>query len=195
MSPAFLKKNLPKLSWLKSLSQSLDLTTYIGFLTVMLPGEETQDWETTAGVLSGFDGGANASSQFLENSIIEPRTVLTESAFSALLSSGQAICLLAMSLGIPLFNAALNDVLFSRLMSLSNPGQINHAEKGDLALLTDKHLNSLAKANESLVRQLTAFIEQVGGVFVSDDSSPDKAWALPTKSYYWSDGCRVEWGN
>lgn len=181
----FLAENASRFPWLKNLHEAFDLSTLIGYVSVILPdGKSSVDIDTTGDNISAEINAAIAynprTSQFLEYSVTDPRTVLTEEGLVSILNANRPICLLSLHLGIPLFNSALNDAVFDRF----------HATQGNGS--NEKARSRLAKANSSLQTQLARFIKSTGGVYVENapcDVTDRKAqnggcmWPLPSKSY------------
>ncbi|VDD81199.1 unnamed protein product [Mesocestoides corti] len=207
ISNEFLSKNGSRLPWLNSVQEEVDLTSLVGYLSLLLPdgmNEVDSESDNTMGTvveLSTFGSGnpyQQNTSQFLEHSVVDPRVVLSEDTLEEILDASRPICLLNLHLGIPLFNSALNDAVFANL-SRRSP-HVN--------LLSPEMRERLAAANKSLQDRLRQFIEFVGGVYVSglsatgsEDSVSEKILLasplpMPSKSICWSlEGQLEEWDN
>ncbi|KAL5111716.1 Protein FAM91A1 [Taenia crassiceps] len=198
ISSDFLEKVKHKLVWLRRLSKNIDVTSLVGYLSLLLPDgksevdSETQhaDMESTNELFGGGSLYQQNASQFLEHSIVDPRVVLTENTLEVAINADRPIRLLSVHLGIPLFNSTLNDAVFERMKQFHDRPQLN-----------------LLHSQEGLVK----FIKFAGGVYVYNGlsmtlednvagSCSDKASTpvlpLPSKSLCCSceDGL-VEWEN
>ncbi len=197
LSKDFLTTNATRLPWLGSLAKAVDLSAVFGYLSVLLPdGASVADSEASGNSdvhhLSEANGGNAAfhpnASQFLENSITDARVVLSEADILAIVDEGRPICLLALQLGIPLFNSALNDAVFARLSSAA----------GDYDLLSPEMRKQLTNTNQSLLTRLTRFIRSTGGIYFSSTGNSEETSPppLPSKSFCCSvDGKLEEWNN
>ncbi|VDM20176.1 unnamed protein product [Hydatigera taeniaeformis] len=171
ISPDFLKRINNKLDWLERLSKSVDITSFIGYLSLLLPDGKSEvdneaqhgDMESTNEIIGGGTLYQQNTSQFLEHSIIDSRVVLTEDALEGAVNDGRPVCLLSVHLGIPLFNSTLNNAVFER---------INHVcDNSQLGLLPSQVRSQLSAANSSLQEKLVEFIKSVGGVYVHNGFS------------------------
>ncbi|VDL86655.1 unnamed protein product [Schistocephalus solidus] len=195
LSQKFLEESGKNLRWLRNLSEKVDLTSLVGFLSLLVPDstEKTEDstLDSASAARQAPAYQANTS-QFFENTLVNPRAVISESEFAQILASGRPICLLTMHMGIPLFNLALNKAVFAGITTLSSTGEEHNG------LLSSGMRGSLSKANKMLRSQLRTFIREVGGMYVKINSSYDatgtaerkniaSTWPLPTKSYCCTD--------
>lgn len=211
ISPDFLERVRHKLVWLGRLSKSVDVTSLVGYLSLLLPDgksevdSETQcaDVESTNEVFGGGSLYQQNTSQFLEHSIVDPRVVLTEDTIEGAINAGRQVRLLSIQLGIPLFNSTLNDAVFERIKQLHDEPQLN--------LLPLQARSQLSAANVALQDGLVEFIKSAGGVYVHNglsmplednlagncsDKASTPALPLPSKSLCCScDGDLVEWEN
>ena len=207
LSSDFLTRVGPKLPWMERLSKALNLSSLAGYLSVLLPDgksevdSEAQQDEADALNEMTFGGGIyQNTSQFLEQSVVDPRLLLNEDLFEGIVNANRPIQLLSVHLGIPLFNSALNDAVFEGLRRLQPES------KSDL--LSPEMRSHLASANETLRRSLVDFIKSAGGVYVRnafsltpddtlttcDKKTPTVEQPLPSKSMYCScEGDLTEW--
>ncbi|VDO05988.1 unnamed protein product [Rodentolepis nana] len=170
LTSEFITRMSKRLPCLERLSQSVDLTCLIGYLSLLLPdGKSEVDFtlkhDETDPNGEGFGGGSlyqQNTSQFLEHSVVDPRVVLSESSLEEIVNSGRPVKVLSVNLGIPLFNSALNTAVFKRIRELS----------GDSDQLLSLELRSkIAEANEALAKKLVTFIKSSGGIYVNTASS------------------------
>ncbi|BHF57510.1 hypothetical protein SprV_0100045200 [Sparganum proliferum] len=201
LSQQFLKESSKKLRWLRNLSKKVDLLSLVGFLSLLIPdsNKEAEDSTLNSSLEATQTTAYQANtSQFFENTLVNPRAVISESEFSQILASGRPICLLTMHMGIPLFNLALNKAVFAGIATASSTGEEHNG------LLSLGMRDSLTKANKSLRSQLRSFIHEVGGMYVKNGSSSDatgvterkniaSTWPLPTKSYCCTDDGLSVW--
>eukprot|EP00108_Taenia_solium_P011334 TsM_000733600 transcript=TsM_000733600 gene=TsM_000733600 len=211
ISSDFLERMNHKLVWLGRLSKSIDVTSLVGYLSLLFPDgisevdSETQraDMESTNEVFGGGSLYQQNTSQFLEHSIVDPRVVLTEDSLEGAINAGRPVRLLSVHLGVPLFNSTLNDAVFERMNQFHDESQLN--------LLSSQVRSQLSAANDALQEGLVKFIKSVGGVYVRNglsmtlddnlagscsDKASTPALPLPSKSLCCSrEGDLVEWEN
>nr|CDS15069.1 protein FAM91A1 [Echinococcus granulosus] len=166
ISSDFLERMSHKLVWLERISKSIDITTLVGYLSLLFPDGKSEvdseaqhaDMESANEIFGGGSLYQQNASQFLEHSIVDPRVVLTEGALEGAIGAGRSVRLLSVHLGIPLFNSTLNDAIFERMSHLHDEPQLD--------LLPSEVRSRLSAANNALQKGLVEFIKSAGGVYV-----------------------------
>lgn len=170
LTPEFLDLMGHRLTWLERLSKVMELSCLVGYLSLLLPDGKSdvdselkfEDSDPNGEIFGGGSLYQQNTSQFLEHSAVDPRVVLSEAGFEAVINAGRPVKLLCVNLGIPLFNSALNTAVFERLRKLAGR---------DDQVLPLNIRSRLAEANAALAHKLVAFIKSAGGVYVHNPFS------------------------